>query len=161
MNMRSKSTINFAITATNLNDMSMRQIIIRYRLILKFGAMTGGAVILFEAMNLYVLYRQIKLDYYLSIVAIFSLVAGVWIAKERTSLNGNLLQQKRDYRLTGKELEILELIASGKANKEIARMLFVEISTVKTHINNIYGKLAVTNRIDAKAKYAEIAQRLQ
>lgn len=51
--------------------------------------------------------------------------------------------------LTNKELEILQLIAAGKSNKEIASALFIELSTVKTHINKIYTKLKVKNRKDA------------
>ena len=51
--------------------------------------------------------------------------------------------------LTSKELEILQLIAAGKSNKEIASALFIELSTVKTHINKIYTKLKVKSRKDA------------
>ncbi|WP_321346176.1 helix-turn-helix transcriptional regulator [uncultured Draconibacterium sp.] len=51
--------------------------------------------------------------------------------------------------LTLKQQEILSLLAAGKTNKEIAQELFVELSTVKTHINNIYRQLGVSNRKDA------------
>ncbi|PHI19472.1 hypothetical protein CEQ90_12295 [Lewinellaceae bacterium SD302] len=53
--------------------------------------------------------------------------------------------------LTPKESEILTLIAAGKSNKEIASELFVEVSTVKTHINKLYGKIGVGNRKEARA----------
>ena len=56
--------------------------------------------------------------------------------------------------LTKKEEEILEYIKSGKSNKEIAAELFIELSTVKTHINKIYSKLGISNRSQAK-QYAE------
>ena len=49
-------------------------------------------------------------------------------------------------KLTFKEREILALIKEGKSNKEIASQLFVEISTVKTHINKIYSKLKIKSR---------------
>jgi len=48
--------------------------------------------------------------------------------------------------LTNQEKKILHLIAQGKLNKEIAGELFIELSTVKTHINKIYSKLEVKNR---------------
>lgn len=48
--------------------------------------------------------------------------------------------------LTQKEKEIFDLIRQGKSNKEIAAALFVELSTVKTHINKLYAKLGVKNR---------------
>ncbi len=51
--------------------------------------------------------------------------------------------------LTKKEKEILNLITAGKSNKEIAIDLFVELSTVKTHINKLYSKLNVSQRKDA------------
>lgn len=51
--------------------------------------------------------------------------------------------------LTNKEIEILNLITTGKSNKEIAGDLFIELSTVKTHINKIYSKLNISNRKDA------------
>lgn len=52
--------------------------------------------------------------------------------------------------LTQKELEIFKLIGAGKSNKEIASSLFVELSTIKTHINKIYSKLGVSNRKEAQ-----------
>ncbi|MEL6926400.1 MAG: helix-turn-helix transcriptional regulator, partial [Bacteroidota bacterium] len=52
--------------------------------------------------------------------------------------------------LTQKEQQILQLIGEGKSNKEIAAQLFVELSTVKTHINKIYSKIGVSNRKEAQ-----------
>ena len=51
--------------------------------------------------------------------------------------------------LTKKEKEILGLITEGKSNKEIASFLYVELSTVKTHINKIYSKLNISQRKEA------------
>jgi len=47
---------------------------------------------------------------------------------------------------------VLRLIAEGHANQEIADRLVVALSTVKTHINNIYGKLGVQSRTQAVAR---------
>ena len=52
-------------------------------------------------------------------------------------------------RLTVRELEILELIDQGLTNKEIARRLCIELSTVKNHVHNILEKLQVRRRADA------------
>jgi DNA-binding NarL/FixJ family response regulator len=51
--------------------------------------------------------------------------------------------------LSGRELEILQLMAKGAANKEISAQLNIAQSTVKTHIANIFQKLAVNDRTEA------------
>ena len=52
--------------------------------------------------------------------------------------------------LTKQEQNILELLLSDKSNKDIAEALFVSVSTVKTHINNVYKKLNVQTRNEVK-----------
>jgi two-component system NarL family response regulator len=52
-------------------------------------------------------------------------------------------------RLTMRELEILRLVAEGKANKEISDTLHVSGDTVKTHITSLLGKLGAANRTEA------------
>lgn len=51
--------------------------------------------------------------------------------------------------LTPRELEVLRLIVKGKSNKEIAGALFVTEGTVKVHVNNLLGKLGVSDRTQA------------
>jgi DNA-binding NarL/FixJ family response regulator len=53
--------------------------------------------------------------------------------------------------LTQREKEIVSLLVEGKSNKEIARYLTIEISTVKNHVHNILTKLGVRSRIQAVA----------
>ena len=55
--------------------------------------------------------------------------------------------------LTDRELEVIQLIAKGYANKEIASQLGVVVSTIRRHIENIYSKLHVHCRTEAAAKY--------
>ena len=52
-------------------------------------------------------------------------------------------------KLSEREREVLNKIGEGKRNKQIADELFISLSTVKTHINNIYKVLKVSNRKDA------------
>lgn len=54
--------------------------------------------------------------------------------------------------LSERELEVLELIAEGLSNQEIAQRLYISLRTVKWHSSNIYGKLGVKNRTQAVTK---------
>lgn len=48
--------------------------------------------------------------------------------------------------LSGREIEVLTLVAQGHSNKEIAKQLHISTATVKTHLIHIYGKLGVSDR---------------
>ena len=54
--------------------------------------------------------------------------------------------------LSRRELEVLHCIANGLSNGETARQLVIETSTVKRHINSIFAKLGVENRVQALNK---------
>jgi DNA-binding CsgD family transcriptional regulator len=57
--------------------------------------------------------------------------------------------------LTKREREILQLVAEGHSNSQLARMLWVTEQTVKFHLSNIYRKLDVANRTEA-SRWAQI-----
>lgn len=57
--------------------------------------------------------------------------------------------------LTAREIEILNLLAAGQTNRELARELFISEATVKSHLTNIYGKLGVESRAGAVARAIE------
>jgi len=54
--------------------------------------------------------------------------------------------------LTGREHEILDLVARGLTNAEIARRLFVSDKTVRNHVSNVFAKLHVVGRAEAVAR---------
>lgn len=58
--------------------------------------------------------------------------------------------------LSQRELEVLQLLADGAANQEIADRLFVAVTTVKKHVSNIFGKLGVSNRVQALKRAREL-----
>ena len=60
------------------------------------------------------------------------------------------------FHLTRRELEVLELIAEGLSNREIAERLSLSVGTVKVHTRNIYGKLDVNSRTQAVAQAAKL-----
>jgi DNA-binding CsgD family transcriptional regulator len=64
--------------------------------------------------------------------------------------------QQLDDPLSERELEVLNLLASGRTNSETARDLFVSVGTVKSHTGNIYRKLGAKNRAEAIARAREL-----
>ncbi|HEX9546976.1 MAG TPA: response regulator transcription factor [Acidimicrobiales bacterium] len=60
--------------------------------------------------------------------------------------------------LSDREFEVMDLIARGKSNAEIARQLFLSEKTVKNHVNRIYAKLGVKTRGEAIATWLGVAQ---
>ncbi len=58
--------------------------------------------------------------------------------------------------LSERELEVLQRIAAGMSNQEIAQEFVVSVGTIKTHINNLYGKLNVHSRTQAIARAREL-----
>ena len=58
--------------------------------------------------------------------------------------------------LSERELEVLRLVSRGYSNRQIAEALFVTLGTVKKHLNNVFGKLQVSNRTEAVARGREL-----
>jgi len=74
------------------------------------------------------------------------LVAGFSAAPAATASLGSRFPQ-----LTPREAEVLERIAAGRSNTEIARELFLSVATVKSHVNAIFAKLPARDRAQAIA----------
>jgi len=109
-------------------------------------------------------------EIYIGFIAIIFTALGIWLAlklskpkiervlvekevyvarNENFVLDTSLVSQLE---LSKRELEILGLLAQGHSNQEIAARLFVSLSTVKTHIQNLFEKLDVKRRIQAVEK---------
>jgi two-component system nitrate/nitrite response regulator NarL len=56
---------------------------------------------------------------------------------------------KRAGGLTARESEVHELLAQGLTNEEIAKLLYISLSTTKVHVKHIYEKLGVRSRLEA------------
>lgn len=79
--------------------------------------------------------------------AIEALMAGrSWVSPEAAA---RLRERNRLESLTGRETELLALLARGESNKEIAGILTLSEETVKTHVRNILGKLQARDRTEA------------
>lgn len=77
-------------------------------------------------------------------------------AKKADTVSTEIKETSDDHPFTNKEVFVLRLIDEGLSNKAIAKKMNVSLSTVKTHINNIYRKLGVNNRVLALQKVREM-----
>lgn len=96
-------------------------------------------------------------DIYILILAVTFTVLGIWIGS-RLRNRPNVASFERSERaiealgLTKKEVEVLERLALGGSNQEIADQLCVSKSTVKSHLIHVYQKLEVSRRTQAIQK---------
>ena len=73
-----------------------------------------------------------------------------------TATSADQGQDGLDEALSTRELEVLQLVATGLTNQQIAERLVISIRTVKKHVENIHGKLGVQNRTEAAAKARQL-----
>ena len=96
--------------------------------------------------------RQTMPDYVSGLLASFGTVAG---RDGSTPFSGPRVKPTMEP-VTGRELEVLRLLAAGASNKQIAEELVLVTGTVKAHLLNIYRKLDVHNRTQAVARAREL-----
>ena len=79
--------------------------------------------------------------------SVFEVAAGraVWTPAQRRSFS----EQEAKPALSARELQVLQELATGKSNKEIAAVLGLSDGTVRIHLSNIFGKLEVDDRTSA------------
>jgi DNA-binding NarL/FixJ family response regulator len=65
------------------------------------------------------------------------------------SASAHARKSRSPSRSTPREIEVLQLVASGAANKEIAAQLSITERTARTHVSNILGKLGLASRTQA------------
>ncbi len=108
--------------------------------------------------------RDIPLELYIGIVAVMFVALGVWAGRRMTRVKTIIadpdlpIDEAALTRLgiSKREYEVLELIAEGLSNKEIADKLFISASTVKTHTSNLFMKLDARRRTHALQRAKEL-----
>lgn len=106
--------------------------------------------------------RRLPPELHVAIVAVVFAAGGLWLGwKFATRRLGPVFVRNdaavRSLGLTGQEMKVLEALASGRANKEIARGLGLSPNTVKTHLANLYAKLEVTTRTGAVRRARDLS----
>jgi len=119
-------------------------------------ALAAGAAVLQWLEYRYVA-RAFSGEIYIALIAAAFIGLGIWVGRRLTPRTAPAEFRRneaamRSLGLTARECEILELLASGQSNKEMARTLAISPNTVKTHIARVYEKLAVDRRVRAIEK---------
>lgn len=135
------------------------------RQILIYGLLGGILIVALKLIEYRFLVIEHSVEIYGGLIAAVFAVLGIWLGLKLTkkkeiiierevfvptgqpfSLNQQKLVQLG---ITKRELEILELIATGLSNREIAEKLFVSENTVKTHSSHLFDKLSAKRRTQA------------
>jgi NarL family two-component system response regulator LiaR len=135
------------------------------RHILIYGLVGGGVILLLRLIEFRFLIIEKSIEIYAGLIAAVFAALGIWlglrltqprekvIVREITVPGGGpfILNETKlnELGITRRELEILELIASGLSNREIAEKLFVSENTVKTHSSRLFDKLSAKRRTQA------------
>jgi DNA-binding NarL/FixJ family response regulator len=129
-------------------------------MILLYGLALAGAAAALQWLEYQVWARAHPVQIYLGLGAAAFLGLGVWVGARlfRTVHQPLVPNQaaKTALGITGREFEVLGLLAAGRSNKEIAQRLEVSPNTVKTHIARLYEKLGASRRTEAVRKAREL-----
>ncbi|MGH9966384.1 MAG: response regulator transcription factor [Pyrinomonadaceae bacterium] len=141
----------------------MKRHILIYGLI--YGLCGGLLIVVLKLIEYRFLVVQHSVEIYGGLIALVFAVVGIWLGLKLTRKKEVLVlkevavfgsqpfalnqERLRELGVTPRELEILELIAKGMSNREIAEKLFVSENTVKTHSSRLFDKLNAKRRTQA------------
>ncbi|MBX2898070.1 MAG: DNA-binding response regulator [Cyclobacteriaceae bacterium] len=136
------------------------------RTILLYGLALAALVFLMKYLEYRFLLHRLSTEFYVGVVALFFTVLGIWVGKKITSrkvvtieaVPGFVLNEHELQRLgiSKREQEVLEWMAQGLTNQQIADKLFVSLNTIKTHTSNLFLKLEVSRRTQAIQRGKEL-----
>src|SRR5690242_11142531 len=131
--------------------------------ILLYGLLGGALIALLKVIEYRYLVIERSVEIYGGLIAIVFAVTGIWLGLKLTRkqivireipvrVEGPFSRNDKELQrlgVTPRELEILELIAAGLSNREIAEKVFVSENTVKTHTARLLSKLGARRRTQA------------
>jgi len=127
-----------------------------------YGVLLAAASFALEWLDFQRLARTYSFDIFVGLIATAFLVLGAWLGARlfRTApapmpFDGNP-QAQAALGISARELEVLQELAAGRSNKEIAAKLAVSPNTVKTHTARLFEKLGARRRTDAINKAREL-----
>jgi two-component system, NarL family, response regulator LiaR len=135
------------------------------RHVLTFGLIGGVLIAALKWTEYRFLVVEHSIEIYGGLIAATFAVLGIWLGLKLTGKQQTIIvkevsvragepfipdeRKREDLHITRRELEILQLIAQGLSNREIAEKLFVSENTVKTHSSRVFDKLGARRRTQA------------
>jgi DNA-binding CsgD family transcriptional regulator len=133
--------------------------------ILIYGLCGGVLIVLLKFIEYRFLVIEHSIEIYGGLIALLFAGLGIWLGLKLTKTKETVVIREvmvpaqpsfmlnetslRELGITRRELEILQLIAGGLSNREIAQKLFVSENTVKTHSSRLFDKLSAKRRTQA------------
>lgn len=143
--------------------------IIRNRSILLYGASLAVLLLIMKWLEWRLIIIDHTFELYAGAVAVLFTALGIWLSNKLTRPKTNtvivekeVIVKAHDFilneaeltrlGLTGREMEVLQSIADGLSNQQIAERLFLSLNTIKTHSSKLFEKLEVQRRTQAVEK---------
>ncbi len=136
------------------------------RTILLYSLTLAMLVFLLKVLEYRFFAHDLSLEFYVGLLALFFTALGAWVGLRLTKKKtistvppGGFKQKEEILKQRGiskREYEVLELMALGNSNQEIADKLFVSLNTVKTHSSNLFVKLEAKRRTQAIQRAKEL-----
>lgn len=132
------------------------------RVIVMYGVILAAGSLGLQWLEYQYLVHAYPAELYVALVALGFLALGVWAGSRLFGRGAAELTFERNdlaratLGISDRELEVLELLAEGRTNKEIAKTLTVSPNTVKTHVARLFDKLEAKRRTEAILKAREL-----
>ncbi len=133
-----------------------------WRTVFLYGLLMAAAAFVLQWLELRYAVRHFSTEAYIAILAVLFAVLGMWVGHwltRTTSVSETFAVNEQALKTLGispREVQVLERLARGDSNQEIAEALFVSANTIKTHLKNLYAKLDVSRRTQAVGKAREL-----
>jgi NarL family two-component system response regulator LiaR len=133
--------------------------------VILYGVLLALLVTLLKFFEYWFFVKALPLEYYIGIIALFFTGIGIWAGLKLTSPKVKIVRDEphqideeklKQLGISKREYEVLQLMAVGMSNQEIADKLFVSIATVKTHSSNLFSKLDAKRRTQAIQRAKEL-----
>jgi DNA-binding CsgD family transcriptional regulator len=134
--------------------------------VLLYGLSLAVLIIALKMLQYRYLVRDLSLEFYMGLLALLFTGIGIWAGLKLTRKKIVTVATPKNFTfdpsrlekfgISKREHEVLELMARGLTNQEIADKLFVSVNTIKTHSANLFSKLDVRRRTQAIQKGKEL-----